>query len=95
MICCFYNLHEQENAKNLVEHFDKEIENAIGRGCTVFFCGKKYPEDEIFAQRVKENAKHYAEGVVMLAKISEDSDEALKKLFIKLADWEIYSYELV
>lgn len=40
MICCFYNLHEQENAKDLEKHFDKEIENAVSRGCTVFFVGK-------------------------------------------------------
>ena len=29
MICCFMNFHEQENAKNLEEHLDKEIERAI------------------------------------------------------------------
>ena len=93
MICCFYNLHAQENAKDLQKHFDKEIENAIGRGCDMFLCGKKYPEDKIFAQRVKENAKHYAPGEIKLAQIDEENDEALKALFIELAHWEIYSYE--
>lgn len=93
MICCFYNLHEQENAKDLHKHFDKEIENAIGRGCSVFFCGKKYPEDEIFAQRVQENSKHYAQGEILLLQLDEEKDEALKNFFMRVADWEIYSYE--
>ena len=94
MVCCFYNLHEQASAKDLKKHFDKEIEIAIGRGCTVFLCGKKYPEDEIFALRVTENAKHYASGEIILGKIDEENDERLKSLFINLADWEIYSYDV-
>ncbi len=94
MTCCFFNLHQQENAPNLEKHFDKEIEIAIGRGCSIFLCGKKYPEDEIFVQRVKEAAKHYAEGEITVSVMSEDDDEKLKKLFIDIADWEIYSYEV-
>lgn len=94
MTCCFFNLHQQENAKNLEKHFDREIEIAIGRGCSIFVCGKKYPEDEIFAQRVREAAKHYAEDEITLVAMAEEDDAKLKKIFIDIADWEIYSYEV-
>lgn len=94
MVCCFMNLHEKENAQNLSSHFDKEIEIAVGRGCYTFVCGNKYPEDEIFAQRVKEAAKNYAEDEIKLLVIAEPQDEKLMELFIKIAQWEIYSYEV-
>ena len=94
MTCCFFNLHQQENAPNLEKHFDKEIEIAIGRGCSIFVCGKKYPEDEIFAQRVQEAAKHYAPDEISLVTMAETDDDKLKKIFIDIADWEIYSYDV-
>ncbi len=93
MTCCFFNLHEKENAKDLVKHFDKEIEHAIDWGCSVFLAGTNYPEDDIFAERVMEAAKHYAEGVIKVVRVKEKSDEKLKSHFIDVADWEIYSYE--
>ena len=95
MTCCFFNLHKQENSPNLEKHFDKEIEIAIGRGCSIFVCGKKYPEDEIFAERVMEAAKHYADDEISLVRMAEEDDDKLKKMFIDIADWEIYSYETV
>lgn len=94
MTCCFFNLHEQENAENLEKHFDREIEIAIGRGCSIFVCGKKYPEDEIFAERVRHAAKRYAEGEISLVAMAEEDDANLKKTFIDIADWEIYSYDV-
>ena len=59
MICCFMNFHEKENAKDLEKHLDKEIQDAINFGCTVFISGKNYPEDKVFEERVKEAAKKY------------------------------------
>ncbi len=91
MICCFMNFHEQKTAKNLIEHLDREIDIAIGRGCSVFLTGTKYPEDEIFAQRVLNMTKYYQDGEIKLVKI-EECDEVLKNRFIELADWEIYAY---
>jgi len=91
MLCCFMNLHEKENEKDLIKHFDKEIDNAIARGCTSFLTGTKYPEDEIFAERVKNAAKYYKDGEIKLI-LMEESDEKLKKRFIEIADWEIYSF---
>ena len=92
MNCCFFNLHEQENAKDLVKHFDKEIEHAIDWGCSTFIAGTKHPEDHIFAQRVMEAAKYYTKGEISLLRLEEENDEKLKQRFIELADWEIYSY---
>ena len=92
MIACFMNFHEQKNAEDLAKHFDKEIENAINMGCTVFVSGTKYPEDEIFKQRVEIAAKAYADGEVNYAGITVLDDNELKNLFILIADWEIYSY---
>ena len=87
------NFHEKENAKDLVKHLDWEIESAIGRGCSVFFAGTRYPEDDIFAERVIEAAKPYAEGEVVLKRMESESNEALKKCFLNIADWEIYPFE--
>lgn len=91
MICCFMNFHEQESARDLVAHLDREIDIAIGRGCSVFLTGTKYPEDKIFAKRVINTAKYYANEEIKLIKIDE-SDEILKTRFIAVADWEIYAY---
>jgi len=92
MIACFMNFHEKENAKDLVKHLDKEIENAINFGCKTFVSGKNHPEDKVFEERVKETAKQYAAGEVEYVGISAP-DEELKNLFINIADWEVYSYE--
>ncbi len=92
MICCFMNFHEKENAKDLEKHLDKEIQDAINFGCTVFISGKDHPEDKIFEERVKEAAKKYDTGEIQYVGISA-SDEDLKNLFIHIADWESYSYE--
>ena len=91
MTCCFMNFHEQETAKDLVAHLDREIDIAIGRGCSVFLTGTKYPEDKIFSERVKNMAKYYADGEIKLIKLKE-CDETLKDRFIASADWEIYAY---
>ena len=92
MICCFMNLHEQKNFNDLAHHFDNEIEYAIiFNGCTTFYSGTKYPEDELFAERVKEMSKRYPQGKIQLVLIDKADDE-LKEYFIKKADWEIYSY---
>ena len=93
MIACFMNFHEKENAKDLKEHLDKEIERAVEFGCTTFIFGKKYPEDKIFEERIKERAKKYAENEITYAGITVEDDEELKNLFIQIADWECYSYE--
>ena len=93
MTCCFMNLHEQKNADNLSKHFDKEIEHAIDWGCSIFISGKKYPEDALFAERVEKIAKFYQEGEIKLIQIDEPDDEQLKNIFMRIADWEIYSYE--
>ena len=94
MVCCFMNIHEKENAKDLKKHFDGEIDNAISRGCTTFVTGKRYPEDELFAERVLVAAKEYHNENISLvfADPKLKSDEDLKKYFISIADWEIYSY---
>ena len=92
MTCCFMNFHEKESAKDLEKHFDQEIDYAIGRGCSVFMTGTKYPEDKIFAERVLNIAKYYADGEIKLICIDED-DKALKNHFIDVADWEIYAYD--
>ena len=92
MICCFMNFHEQENAKNLEEHLDHEIERAIDKGCSIFFAGTLHPEDDIFAQRVENIAKFYADGEIIIKRVNDDTDEALKNCFISIADWEIYPY---
>ena len=93
MTCCFMNFHERENAEDIIKHFDREIEHAIDWGCTSFVTGTKYPEDEIFAQRVINMSKYYAKGEIKLVQLNEKNDEILKSRFIKMADWEIYSYE--
>ncbi|MBQ3119081.1 MAG: hypothetical protein IJC10_04895 [Clostridia bacterium] len=93
MTCCFMNFHEKASEKDLIRHFDREIDIAIGRGCTIFLTGTKYPEDEIFAERVKNMAKYYSDGEIKLICLDEP-DEALKEKFIQVADWEIYAYEL-
>lgn len=94
MVCCFMNFHEKENAKDLKKHFDGEIDNAISRGCTTFVTGKRYPEDELFAERVLVAAKEYPNENISLIFANPElkSDEDLKKYFIDIADWEIYSY---
>ncbi len=91
MICCFMNLHEQENSRDLAKHFDTEIEKAILFGCTKFLSGTNHPEDVIFKERVKKASEFYAKGEVDFVGISAPDDE-LKKLFLTVADWEIYSY---
>ena len=93
MTCCFMNFHEEESVQDLAKHFDREIDTAIGRGCSVFMTGTKYPEDKIFAERVKNTAKYYADGEIKLICINEN-DETLKELFIRIADWEIYAYDV-
>ena len=94
MICCFMNFHERESEKDLIKHFDREIDYTIGRGCSVFMTGIKYPEDKIFAERVKNIAKYYADGEIKLIQIHEDDDKILENRFIDLAEWEIYAYEV-
>ncbi len=93
MICCFMNFHERESEKDLIKHFDREIDCAIGRGCSVFVTGTKYPEDKIFAERVMNISKYYADGEIKLVCVDE-ADEALKNRFIDTAEWEIYAYEV-
>ncbi len=93
MTCCFMNFHEKENAEDLIKHFDREIDIAIGRGCSVFMTGTKYPEDKIFAERVMNMAKYYNDGEIKLICVDED-DKTLLRRFIWTADWEIYAYEL-
>lgn len=94
MVCCFMNFHEQENAKDLKKHLDGEIDNAISRGCTTFVTGNRYPEDKLFTERIVEAAKEYPDKNISLffANPEFESDEDLKKYFINIADWEIYSY---
>ena len=94
MTCCFMNFHERENAEDLIEHFDREIDIAIGRGCSVFMTGTKYPEDEIFSQRVINMSKYYAKEEIKLIQVEEECDETLRRHFIEVADWEIYAYDL-
>ena len=93
MICCFMNFHENENAEDLIKHFDREIEHAIDWGCTVFVTGTQHSEDKIFAQRVTNMSKYYADGEIKLVQLEEKSEKILRSLFINIADWEIYSYE--
>ena len=93
MICCFMNFHEEETVQDLEKHLDREIDYAIGRGCSVFMTGTKYPEDKIFAERVIGMSRYYAEGEVILICLNE-SDEVLKNRFIDMADWEIYAYDV-
>ncbi len=93
MTCCFMNFHEQESEKDLIKHFDREIEHAIDWGCSFFMTGTKYPEDKLFAERVTNMAKYYNHGEIKLVCLNDD-DETLKKLFIQIADWEIYSYDV-
>ena len=94
MVCCFMNFHEQENAKDLKKHFDGEIDNAISRGCTTFVTGRRYPEDELFAERVFAASREYPDIDIKLVFANPElaSDEELKGYFISIADWEIYSY---
>ena len=92
MICCFMNTHEEENARDLVKHFDTEIEKAILFGCKFFMVGMKYPEDRIFKERLSAMTKNYADSEVKLVEL-DLSDDELKKHFIQKADWEIYAYE--
>ncbi len=94
MTCCFMNFHECESDKDLIKHLDREIDYAIGRGCTVFVTGTQHPEDKIFAERVINISKYYADGEIKLVCIDEDDDEILKMRFIDSADWEIYAYEI-
>lgn len=93
MICCFMNLHEKENAKDLSKHFDKEIEIAIGRDCSVFVAGTNYPEDILFEERVREASKFYEDGDIRFLAVENASEDELASFFIQIADWEIYSYE--
>lgn len=93
MICCFMNFHECETEEDLIRHLDREIDYAIGRGCTVFMTGTKYPEDKIFIERVKNISKFYADGEITLVCLDK-SDEELKDYFIDVADWEIYAYDM-
>ncbi len=93
MTCCFMNFHEEESVQDLVKHFDREIDYAIGRGCSVFMTGTKYPEDKIFAERVMNISKNYADGEIKLVCVDE-ADEALENRFIDVAEWEIYAYDV-
>ena len=95
MICCFMNFHEQETEKDLIKHFDREIDMAIARGCSTFWAGTKYPEDKIFADRVTNMAKFYDKDEIELKffKDCKNYDEEIKNLFLKIADWEIYAYD--
>ena len=92
MICCFMNFHEKENAKDLEKHLDKEIQDAINFGCTVFISGKNHPEDKVFEERVKLASERYGMGEVQYVGISAPDAELLD-LFIHIADWESYAYE--
>ena len=94
MICCFMNFHEQESANDLIKHLDREIDIAIGRGCSQFLTGMRYPEDEIFAQRVQNAAKFHKEGEINLITVNDCTDEELRRRFISLANWEIYAYDI-
>ena len=91
MICCFMNFHERENFNDLAHHFDNEILYAIFMGCTTFYSGKKYPEDKLFAERVRVVSECYPNAKIELITIDKADDE-LKEYFIEKADWEIYSY---
>ena len=93
MKCCFMNFHEKENEKNLIAHLDREIDIAIARGCSVFFAGTRYPEDDIFVKRVLNIAKMYAEGEIAIERVEAESEEALKKRLLAVADYEVYPYE--
>ena len=92
VICCFINLREKENVKDLKAHFDKEIEHAIDFGCSTFVSGINAFEDKLFCERVMEIAKYYQESEICHIGIDKSDDE-LKELFIAISDWEIYSYE--
>lgn len=92
MICCFMNLHEKENARDLVKHFDTEIEKAILFGCTKFLSGKKYAEDKIFKERVENAAKGYDDSEINHIEINAKGNEELQNFLLEIADWEIYSY---
>ncbi len=92
MICCFMNLHEKENVRDLVKHFDTEIEKAILFGCTKFLSGEKYAEEKIFKERVENAAKFYDEGEIDFIGINAKGNKELKRFLMEIADWEIYSY---
>ncbi len=93
MICCFMNFHKQENAQNLMKHFDDEIEKAIIFGCNLFVSGNRHSEDKIFKDRVLRASKFYAKGQIEYLEVDTDNEDILKKFFIDIADWEVYSYE--
>ncbi len=92
MTCCFMNFQEGKTEKDLIRHLDREIDIAIGRGCTVFMTGANSPEDELFADRVRHASKYYADGEISLLCVN-DTNDALKRRFIEAADWEIYPYD--
>jgi len=89
-----YEHSRKRKCKRFKKHFDGEIDNAISRGCTTFVTGKHYPEDELFAERVLVAAKEYTNKNISLIFADPElkSDEDLKKYFVDIADWEIYSY---
>ncbi len=95
MICCFMNLHEIASLQDLDAHFDREIEEAVMWGCDTFLCGTKYPEDEIFARRIKVYLKKKPDEFISFYQVTPkgDYDRQIKSLFICLADREIYAYE--
>lgn len=94
MVCCFMNLHEKENAKDLAKHFDREIERAIEFGCNYFVAGINDEEEKLFAKRVEKAASYYADGEIHMIGIEDfKSVDEMKKFFIEIADYEIYSYE--
>ena len=89
------NFHEQESEQDLIKHFDREIDMVISRGCSTFWAGTKYPEDEIFSHRVLNMAKYYDKDEIEV-KIFTDRDnydEEIKKFFMMIADLEIYAYD--
>jgi len=88
------NLHEKENAKDLVKHFDREIEKAIDFGCIYFVAGTNDEAEKLFAERVEKAASFYADGEIQMIGIEDfKSVDEMKKFFIEIADYEIYSYE--
>ncbi len=89
-----YEFSRGRKCKRFKKHFDGEIDNAISRGCTTFVTEKRYPEDELFAERVLAASREYPDIDIKLVFANPElkSDENLEKHFISIADWEIYSY---
>ena len=72
----------------------REIEKAIEFGCSYFVAGINDEEEKLFAERVEKAASYYADGEITMIGIEDfKSVDEMKKFFIEIADYEIYSYE--